>query len=436
MSGYISSAWNYVSSFWVTFDPVKFRTSIKLTAISINNQIKLKKSLLKQLEDECITNMMSGKEFEAKLAMEKILIETGKETCLKNLRELVMILESREKVVEDSDKCPYTLKEAISSIIYVNFHLSEIRNIDELVEQIKLKFGEEFINTHKANLEMSVNLKILDSLNQDLITGPTILDHLKLLAAKKNIDWAPVDFTLYAWKSSKPPNTSSYVEKIQEEFSFSSPKSPSMYPELNPEQQSQSMYPEISAPSFPSSEPYPNIPSYSSTFSNVNNNNVQSLNKLPNVFQSYSNMNSPSLGLETQNSLTNQNNQSNNLNESDDTLFQDILNRFNRLKSNQRDQNIYPNTQNTNEYLNTQESNDSLTQIAKKNSEDDLNSNPIIGIATALYDFDATESLDLSCKTGETFDVLKNADGWLLCKSHSNGAIGNLPGNYLDVTWY
>ena len=86
--------------------------------------------------------------------------------------------------------CPIDLEEAVITLIYCA-HRTEIKELNAVVKQFKMKYGKEFVAISQNNRGGVVNERIVHKLGGERPNAFLVVSYMKEIADKFGVDWTP-----------------------------------------------------------------------------------------------------------------------------------------------------------------------------------------------------------------------------------------------------
>eukprot|EP00284_Hemiselmis_tepida_P013301 CAMPEP_0174926746 /NCGR_PEP_ID=MMETSP1355-20121228/14272_1 /TAXON_ID=464990 /ORGANISM="Hemiselmis tepida, Strain CCMP443" /LENGTH=205 /DNA_ID=CAMNT_0016172803 /DNA_START=129 /DNA_END=742 /DNA_ORIENTATION=- len=178
--------------FFDSFDAAKCKTNIKLSCNRINLLRTKKLQVIDRQRREIATLLQTDKTDLARVKSEHVIREQGIADGLDILSAMADLLLARFPLVEKAKKgqpCVPDIVELVKTIIWAAPR-SDIKELELVAKQLKLKYGDDFAKDAENNGESCVNERVLFYLSYRTPPYHEIQKCLAGIARQHGVPWA------------------------------------------------------------------------------------------------------------------------------------------------------------------------------------------------------------------------------------------------------
>ena len=168
------------------FDMNKFNVCLKTAGIRTTAVINKKRSVNSQKRRE-IAILLDQEKFElARIQVEAVIRDDVYASAYEIIYNFLQLVTSRSHVVEREQFVPTNLLEALTTIVW-SAPYSEIKELQDLRDQLGYKYGNEFIQDSLTNKLETVNPKVISKLSMTTPPMSVVQTYLESIAKQYNV---------------------------------------------------------------------------------------------------------------------------------------------------------------------------------------------------------------------------------------------------------
>ncbi|KAL6554994.1 hypothetical protein OROGR_006252 [Orobanche gracilis] len=206
-----------------SFNPAKFKTSLRLAGSRLKLLRNKKEVQVKQMKREIAQLLESGQDQTARIRVEHVIREEKMMAAYDLLEIYCELIVARLPVIESQKNCPIDLKEAIASLVFAAPRCGDVPELLDVRKQFTAKYGRDFTTAAiELRPQCGVGRMLVEKLSAMAPDVQTKTKILSAIAEEHNVKWEPTSF---GEKDSVRPNDRmsgpSSFEKESEQYAES-----------------------------------------------------------------------------------------------------------------------------------------------------------------------------------------------------------------------
>jgi vacuolar protein sorting-associated protein IST1 len=185
----------------------KLKPFLKMAVQRLQIAGNKKGSACKHAKRDIAKLLEAGKEEKARIKVEHVIREDFTMESYELIELLCELLHERVKYMSSQKECPADLMEAVCTLIWSADRV-DIAELNEVKNQLKLKFGKEFAMDAETNSHGKVNERLLEKLSVKPPSAHLVMSYLAEIAKEFDVAWQPTDIGVN--DLSAPVNTRKY----------------------------------------------------------------------------------------------------------------------------------------------------------------------------------------------------------------------------------
>lgn len=172
------------------FNGKKLKPLLNQSIIRIQ-MVRQKRSANIQQQMKMVARLLGEGQIEkARLNTERIIKTDWFVEALELLELYCETVRDNAQAIASEKLCPIDLEESVITLIYCA-HRTEIKELNAVVKQFKMKYGKEFVNISQNNRGGVVNDRIVHKLSGERPNAFLVVSYMKEIADKFGVDWTP-----------------------------------------------------------------------------------------------------------------------------------------------------------------------------------------------------------------------------------------------------